>query len=106
MTSVSIRVRIGMGAALLLGGCTGQIGGHPGTIQPSGTGGGSNPSGGPPGSIDIDTPTVDSVGPAWQRRLTKTEVGNSIQALTGVMPAAVADLPAESVDYDFDRVTQ
>ena len=106
MTSVSIRVRVGIGAALLLGGCTGQIGGHPGAIQPSGTGGSSNSSGGPPGSIDIDTPTADSVGPAWQRRLTKTEVGNSIQALTGVMPAAVADLPAESVDYDFDRVTQ
>jgi hypothetical protein len=104
MTSVSIRARIGIAAALLLGGCTGQIGVHGDKVQPSGSGGSS--VGGPPGTIDIDTPTADSVGPAWQRRLTKTEIGNSIEALTGVRPAAIADLPDESVDYDFDRVTQ
>ena len=109
MTSVSTRARIAI-AALLFGGCTGQIGAHQnGSGQPTGVGGsnsGGNASGGPPGSIDIDTPTADSVGPAWQRRLTKTEVGNSVQALTGVMPPAVANLPDEATDYDFDRVTQ
>jgi len=103
MTSVSTRARIGI-AALLFAGCTGKIGDHQSGPQPSGSGGTS--PGSPPGTIDIDTPAADSVGPAWQRRLTKTEIGNSIEALTGVRPAAVADLPDESNDYDFDRVTQ
>src|SRR5262249_17631970 len=30
----------------------------------------------------------------------------SIASLTGVTPAAIGDLPDESADYDFDRVTQ
>ena len=103
MTSVSIRARIGI-AAVLLGGCVGEIGANGGG---SGSGsGGNNGTGGPPGTIDINTPGADSVAAAWQRRMTKTEVGNTIEALTGVRPAAIADLPDEATDFDFDRVTQ
>lgn len=106
MTSVSTIARIAI-AVVLLGGCTGQIGAHGGGQTGSGgSNSGGNASGGPPGTIDIDTPTADSVGPAWQRRMTKTEVANSVLALTGVKPAAVANLPDEATDYDFDRVTQ
>jgi len=123
MTNLSIRPRIAI-VALLLSGCTGIVGARNGTGASTGTAG-NDPTGvdpgngtpgtgnagggnvtGPVGTIDIETPTADSVGPAWQRRLTKTEIGNSVEALTGVRPAALADLPDEAIDYDFDRVTQ
>jgi hypothetical protein len=56
--------------------------------------------------IETRCPPVDGVTAARIRRLSNVELGNAIEALTGVRPAALAMLPPDARDYGFDRVAQ
>jgi hypothetical protein len=114
-TTKEALVRFTVGATLLasLAGCVGKISGAgggssgpPGSSGSSGSGGTAGTGGPDIGSIDINAAGTDSVSPAFTRRLTKTEVANSIAALTGVTPTSVAMLPDDALDFEFDRVAQ
>jgi hypothetical protein len=51
-------------------------------------------------------PLPDGVGPGPIRRLSREEIGNAIESLLGLRPAALVQIPGDKQDHAFDRVAQ
>ncbi|WP_428267167.1 DUF1592 domain-containing protein [Haliangium sp.] len=83
--------------ALLGGGCSGQVGDSGDPSQTPGQP--DSPSIGPPPD------GIEAIG-GGLRRLSVHELGNTIEALTGIRPEALGQLPADRRDHDFDRVAE
>ena len=49
---------------------------------------------------------MDGVAPSPIRRLSREEIGNSIESLLGLRAEAAAQIPADKQDHAFDRVAQ
>ena len=51
-------------------------------------------------------PLEDGVGGSLIRRLSREEIGNAVESLVGVRPAAVAQIPSDKQDFSYDRVAE